>query len=45
MDVKIAHVMGVDVTLLSQSLKKNASSDPETFKQLAGSMIGGIRET
>jgi uncharacterized zinc-type alcohol dehydrogenase-like protein len=49
MAVKIAHAMGAEVTVLSQSLKKKedglqlgadhyyATSDPETFKQLAGS--------
>jgi alcohol dehydrogenase (NADP+) len=48
MAVKIAHAMGAEVTVLSQSLKKQedglrlgadhyyATSDPETFKQLAG---------
>ncbi|WP_150266057.1 NAD(P)-dependent alcohol dehydrogenase [Paenibacillus tepidiphilus] len=47
--VKLAHAMGAEVTVLSQSLKKKedglqlgadyyyATSDPETFKQLAGS--------
>ncbi|MCB5282939.1 NAD(P)-dependent alcohol dehydrogenase [Arthrobacter sp. AL08] len=47
--VKIAHAMGADVTVLSQSLKKQedglrlgadhyfATSDPSTFEQLAGS--------
>lgn len=47
MAVKIAHAMGAEVTVLSQSLKKKedglqlgadhyyATSDPETFKQLA----------
>jgi alcohol dehydrogenase (NADP+) len=47
--VKIAHAMGAEVTVLSQSLKKqedgrrlgashyHATSDPETFTQLAGS--------
>ncbi len=46
--VKIAHAMGADVTVLSQSLKKqedglrlgasayHATSDPETFARLAG---------
>jgi len=49
MGVKIAHAMGAEVTVLSQSLKKQedglrlgadhyyASSDPDTFTQLAGS--------
>ncbi|MGN7765619.1 NAD(P)-dependent alcohol dehydrogenase [Paenibacillus sp. 22594] len=49
MAVKIAHAMGAEVTVLSQSLKKKedglqlganhyyATSDSETFKQLAGS--------
>lgn len=49
MAVKIAHAMGAEVTVLSQSLKKKedglqlgadhyyATSDPETFKQLGGS--------
>ncbi|MFY4777395.1 NAD(P)-dependent alcohol dehydrogenase [Metabacillus sp. RGM 3146] len=49
MAVKIAHAMGAEVTVLSQSLKKkedglrfgaddyHATSDPETFKKLAGS--------
>jgi alcohol dehydrogenase (NADP+) len=49
MGVKIAHAMGADVTVLSQSLKKQAdgkrlgadhfyaTSDPETFTKLAGS--------
>ena len=49
MGVKIAHAMGADVTVLSQSLKKQedgkrlgadhfyATSDPETFTELAGS--------
>ncbi|MCK9859585.1 NAD(P)-dependent alcohol dehydrogenase [Paenibacillus sp. ATY16] len=49
MAVKLAHAMGAEVTVLSQSLKKKedglqlgadyyyATSDPETFKQLAGS--------
>jgi uncharacterized zinc-type alcohol dehydrogenase-like protein len=49
MAVKIAHAMGAEVTVLSQSLKKqedgmrlgadhyHASSDPETFEKLAGS--------
>lgn len=49
MAVKIAHVMGAEVTVLSQTLKKKddglklgadhyyATSDPETFKKLAGS--------
>ncbi len=48
MAVKFAHAMGTEVTVLSQSLKKKedglklgasayyATSDPETFKQLAG---------
>jgi uncharacterized zinc-type alcohol dehydrogenase-like protein len=48
MAVKIAHAMGAEVTVLSQSLKKqedalrlgadhyHATSDPETFEQLAG---------
>ncbi|WP_037291491.1 NAD(P)-dependent alcohol dehydrogenase [Saccharibacillus sacchari] len=48
MAVKFAHAMGSEVTVLSQSLKKKedglklgasayyATSDPETFKQLAG---------
>jgi uncharacterized zinc-type alcohol dehydrogenase-like protein len=48
MGVKIAHAMGAEVTVLSQSLKKMedglrlgadhyyASSDPETFTKLAG---------
>ena len=48
MAVKIAHAMGAEVTVLSQSLKKKedglrlgadhyyATSDPETFKKLAG---------
>ncbi|MEV6792436.1 NAD(P)-dependent alcohol dehydrogenase [Streptomyces sp. NPDC051320] len=48
MGVKIAHAMGAEVTVLSQSLRKQedglklgadhyyATSDPETFKQLAG---------
>jgi uncharacterized zinc-type alcohol dehydrogenase-like protein len=48
MAVKIAHAMGAEVTVLSQSLKKqedglrlgadhyHATSDPETFAQLAG---------
>ena len=48
MAVKIAHAMGAEVTVLSQSLKKkddglrlgadhyHATSDPETFKKLAG---------
>ncbi|KGE17089.1 NAD(P)-dependent alcohol dehydrogenase [Paenibacillus wynnii] len=47
--VKLAHAMGAELTVLSQSLKKKedglklgadhyyATSDPETFKQLAGS--------
>ncbi|MGN6250803.1 MAG: NAD(P)-dependent alcohol dehydrogenase [Marmoricola sp.] len=47
--VKIAHAMGAEVTVLSQSLKKQedglrlgahdyrATSDPDTFKQLRGS--------
>ena len=47
MAVKIAHAMGADVTVLSQSLRKQedglrlgadafyATSDPDTFKQLA----------
>jgi uncharacterized zinc-type alcohol dehydrogenase-like protein len=49
MAVKIAHAMGAEVTVLSQSLKKqedglrlgadhyHATSDPDTFEQLAGS--------
>ncbi|SEB46262.1 NAD(P)-dependent alcohol dehydrogenase [Paenibacillus sp. GP183] len=49
MAVKLAHTMGADVTVLSQTLKKKedglqlgadhyyATSDPETFKKLAGS--------
>lgn len=49
MAVKLAHAMGAEVTVLSQSLKKKedglklgadhyyATSDPETFKSLAGS--------
>lgn len=49
MAVKLAHTMGADVTVLSQSLKKKddglrlgadhyyATSDPETFNKLAGS--------
>jgi len=49
MGVKIAHAMGAEVTVLSQSLKKQedglrlgadhyfATSDPDTFSQLAGS--------
>ncbi|MBM7565793.1 NAD(P)-dependent alcohol dehydrogenase [Paenibacillus sacheonensis] len=49
MAVKIAHAMGAEVTVLSQSLKKRedglqlgadhyyATNDPETFKALAGS--------
>ncbi|MEU0673145.1 NAD(P)-dependent alcohol dehydrogenase [Streptomyces sp. NPDC006172] len=48
MGVKIAHALGAEVTVLSQSLRKKddglrlgadhyyATSDPETFKQLAG---------
>jgi alcohol dehydrogenase (NADP+) len=48
MGVKIAHALGAEVTVLSQSLKKQedglrlgadhyrATSDPETFEQLAG---------
>ncbi|WP_134738064.1 NAD(P)-dependent alcohol dehydrogenase [Nocardioides sp. 503] len=48
MAVKIAHALGAEVTVLSQSLKKQedglrlgadeyfATSDPETFEQLAG---------
>ncbi|GAA1426445.1 NAD(P)-dependent alcohol dehydrogenase [Microlunatus lacustris] len=48
MGVKIAHAMGAEVTVLSQSLKKqedglrfgadqyHATSDPDTFTQLAG---------
>lgn len=48
MAVKIAHAMGADVTVLSQTLKKEedglrlgadqyyATNDPETFTQLAG---------
>ncbi|MFF8317458.1 NAD(P)-dependent alcohol dehydrogenase [Streptomyces bobili] len=47
--VKIAHALGAEVTVLSQSLRKKddglklgaahyyATSDPETFKELAGS--------
>ncbi|MBW4095218.1 MAG: NAD(P)-dependent alcohol dehydrogenase [Acidobacteria bacterium] len=50
MAVKLAHAMGAEVTVLSQSLKKRddglrlgadhyyATSDPETFKELAGSL-------
>ena len=49
MAVKLAHAMGAEVTVLSQSLKKQedaqrlgadhyyATSDPDTFEQLAGS--------
>jgi uncharacterized zinc-type alcohol dehydrogenase-like protein len=49
MAVKIAHALGAEVTVLSQSLKKqedglrlgadyyHATSDPDTFKALAGS--------
>ncbi|ATB33328.1 NAD(P)-dependent alcohol dehydrogenase [Melittangium boletus] len=49
MAVKLAHAMGADVTVLSQSLNKkedglrlgadhyHATKDPETFKKLAGS--------
>lgn len=49
MAVKLAHAMGAEVTVLSQTLKKKedglrlgadhyyATSDPETFKELAGS--------
>jgi uncharacterized zinc-type alcohol dehydrogenase-like protein len=49
MGVKFAHALGAEVTVLSQSLKKQedgkrmgakyyyATSDPETFKKLAGS--------
>jgi uncharacterized zinc-type alcohol dehydrogenase-like protein len=49
MGVKIAHALGAEVTVLSQSLKKQedglrlgadhfyATSDPETFQKLAGS--------
>ncbi|MEV6159890.1 NAD(P)-dependent alcohol dehydrogenase [Nonomuraea sp. NPDC052129] len=49
MAVKLAHALGAEVTVLSQSLKKRedglrlgadhyyATSDPETFEQLAGS--------
>jgi alcohol dehydrogenase (NADP+) len=49
MAVKLAHAMGAEVTVLSQSLKKHddglslgadhyyATSDPTTFEQLAGS--------
>lgn len=49
MAVKLAHAMGAEVTILSQSLKKQAdgkrlgathfyaTSDPETFTKLAGS--------
>jgi uncharacterized zinc-type alcohol dehydrogenase-like protein len=48
MAVKIAHAMGAEVTVLSQSLRKqedglklgadhyHATADPQTFKQLAG---------
>ena len=48
MGVKIAHALGAEVTVLSQSLKKQedglrlgadhyyATADPDTFKQLAG---------
>jgi Zn-dependent alcohol dehydrogenases len=57
MAVQIAHAMGAEVTVLSHTLKKKAdglqlgadhyyaTSDPETYGKLAGSMIGGIRET
>ncbi len=50
MAVKIAHAMGAEVTVLSQSLKKQedglrlgadhyyATSDPDTFEHLAGSL-------
>ncbi|MEO3946720.1 NAD(P)-dependent alcohol dehydrogenase [Gorillibacterium sp. CAU 1737] len=50
MAVQIAHAMGAEVTVLSQSLKKKddglalgadhyyATSDPETFQKLAGSL-------
>lgn len=50
MAVKIAHAMGAEVTVLSQSLKKqedglrlgadhyHATSDPDTFTELAGSL-------
>ncbi|MGG5172466.1 NAD(P)-dependent alcohol dehydrogenase [Pseudarthrobacter sp. J1738] len=50
MAVQIAHAMGAEVTVLSQTLNKKedglslgadhyyATSDPETFKQLAGSL-------
>ena len=50
MGVKIAHAMGADVTVLSQSLKKQAdgkrlgadhfyaTSDEETFKKLSGTL-------
>ncbi|WP_443689880.1 zinc-binding dehydrogenase [Nonomuraea aurantiaca] len=49
MAVKLAHALGAEVTVLSQSLKKQddglrlgadhyyATSDPQTFEQLAGS--------
>ena len=49
MGVKLAHVLGAEVTVLSQSLKKQAdgtrlgadhfyaTSDPETFTKLANS--------
>ncbi|MEU0113111.1 NAD(P)-dependent alcohol dehydrogenase [Streptomyces bobili] len=49
MGVKIAHALGAEVTVLSQSLRKKddglklgaahyyATSDPETFRELAGS--------
>src|SRR5215470_15714825 len=49
MGVKLAHAMGAEVTVLSQSLKKQAdgkrmgahhyyaTSDPQTFTRLAGS--------
>lgn len=48
MGLKLAHALGADVTVLSQSLRKQqdaerlgadhfyATSDPETFKKLAG---------
>jgi uncharacterized zinc-type alcohol dehydrogenase-like protein len=50
MGVKIAHALGAEVTVLSQSLRKkddalrlgadhyHATSDPETFSELAGSL-------
>ncbi|MEU3857866.1 NAD(P)-dependent alcohol dehydrogenase [Streptomyces sp. NPDC028722] len=50
MAVKIAHAMGAEVTVLSQSLRKkddglklgadhyHATSDPKTFEELAGSL-------